>query len=52
MAGGMIGVRVGSRSLILGATTVEIAASHAVYLSQPDAVTALISAAAEATTSS
>jgi len=36
----------------IGATTVEIAASHAVYLSQPDAVAALISAAAEATTSS
>ena len=36
----------------IGATTVEVAASHAVYLSQPDAVAALISAAAEATTSS
>jgi pimeloyl-ACP methyl ester carboxylesterase len=36
----------------IGATTVEVAASHAVYLSQPDAVAALISAAAEATASS
>jgi pimeloyl-ACP methyl ester carboxylesterase len=36
----------------IGAITVEVAASHAVYLSQPDAVAALISAAAEATTSS
>jgi pimeloyl-ACP methyl ester carboxylesterase len=36
----------------IGATTVEVAASHAVYLSQPDAVAALISAAAEAVTSS
>ena len=36
----------------IGATTVEVAASHAVYLSQPDAVASLISAAAEAATSS
>jgi pimeloyl-ACP methyl ester carboxylesterase len=36
----------------IGATTVEVAASHAVYVSQPEAVAALISAAAEATTSS
>ena len=36
----------------IGATTVEVAASHAVYLSQPDAVAALICAAAEATASS
>ena len=36
----------------IGATPVEVAASHAVYLSQPDAVAALISTAAEATTSS
>jgi hypothetical protein len=36
----------------IGATTVEVAASHAVYLSQPHAVAALISAAAEAATSS
>jgi len=35
----------------IGATTVEVAASHAVYLAQPDAVAALISAAAEAGTS-
>ena len=36
----------------IGATTVEVAASHAVYVSQPDAVAALISEAAEAVTSS
>jgi pimeloyl-ACP methyl ester carboxylesterase len=36
----------------IGATTVEVAASHAVYLSQPDAVAALICAAAEAIASS
>ena len=36
----------------IGATTVEVAAIHAVYLSQPDAVAALIFAAAEATPSS
>jgi len=36
----------------IGATTVEVAASHAVYVSQPDAVAALIGEAAEAVESS
>ena len=36
----------------IGATTVEVAASHAVYASWPDAVAALISQAAEAVTAS
>jgi hypothetical protein len=35
----------------IGATTVAVAATHAVCRSQPDAVAALISAAAEAATS-
>ena len=36
----------------IGATTAEVAASHAVYVSQPDAVAALIAQAAGAVTSS
>jgi pimeloyl-ACP methyl ester carboxylesterase len=36
----------------LGATSVEVAASHAVYVSQPGAVAALVAKAAEAVTSS
>ena len=36
----------------IGATTIEVAASHAVYVSQPDAVAAFISEVAEAVTSS
>jgi pimeloyl-ACP methyl ester carboxylesterase len=36
----------------IGATTAEVAASHAVYVSQPDAVVALITEAADAVRSS
>jgi hypothetical protein len=36
----------------IGATTVEVATSHAVYVSQPDAVAALITDAVKAVTSS
>jgi len=35
----------------IGATTMEVAASHAVYVSQPDAVAALVAQAAQAVTS-
>ena len=35
----------------IGATTMEVAASHAVYVSQPDAVAALVAHAAQAVTS-